>query len=142
MDDLKEIYERIKFLRGKGVKMKEIADQPLAFEINPDNMEIVSIIIDRTNGEILNADMVKPVAGTVSGVEDNRKDGSNFKATSREGGIMITTEKPVGISIYGIGGTLMSRTYVDGTAEFELPAGYYIVKSESDTTSVQKVMAK
>lgn len=108
----------------------------------PDNMEIVSIIIDRTNGEILNADMVKPVAGTVSGVEDNRKDGSNFKATSREGGIMITTEKPVGISIYGIGGTLMSRTYVDGTAEFELPAGYYIVKSESDTTSVQKVMAK
>ena len=27
MDDLKEIYERIKFLRGKGVKMKEIAAQ-------------------------------------------------------------------------------------------------------------------
>lgn len=27
MDDLKEIYERIKFLRGKGVKMKEIASQ-------------------------------------------------------------------------------------------------------------------
>lgn len=27
MDDLKEIYERMKFLRGKGVKMKEIAAQ-------------------------------------------------------------------------------------------------------------------
>ena len=27
MNDLKEIYERIKFLRGKGVKMKEIATQ-------------------------------------------------------------------------------------------------------------------
>ena len=27
MNDLKEIYERIKFLRSKGVKMKEIATQ-------------------------------------------------------------------------------------------------------------------
>lgn len=27
MDDLKEIYERIKFLRHKGVKMKEIAER-------------------------------------------------------------------------------------------------------------------
>ena len=27
MEDLQEIYDRIKFLRGKGVKMKEIAEQ-------------------------------------------------------------------------------------------------------------------
>jgi len=35
MNELKEIYDRITFLRGKGIKMKEMAEQAQLFLLLP-----------------------------------------------------------------------------------------------------------
>lgn len=106
-----------------------------------DSIEVVTMVIDQTNGQILNADMVKPEYGT-AGIYETACRANTLDLRVCDGGFAVYLDEPSQVSVYSIAGTLVEQRMCDGTSMFELPSGCYIVKAAGSNVMTGKVVVK
>lgn len=108
---------------------------------NLDNIEVVTMVIDQTNGQILNADMVKPEYGT-AGIYETACSSPALDIRTCDGGFVLNLNEPAQVSVYSVAGTLVEQRMADDAEMFALPSGCYIIKAEGSTVMTGKVVVK